>query len=124
MKPAVLAAMILAIAGALVACTSTPVAKVAEPAVTQCSGRDVNIGSDGANVRLVGDCGAVTVRADAVTLDADSATSLRVDGDDNTVSIDFVEQIDVAGNGNDLTWLDGVDLATDAFPGNTLTPAK
>ncbi|MET3511709.1 DUF3060 domain-containing protein [Plantibacter flavus] len=124
MKPAVLAAVTLALAGTLVACTSAPIASVAEPAVTQCTGRDVTIGSDGANVRLIGDCGAVTVRADAVTLHADSATSLTVDGDDNTISIDFVERVDVVGSGNDLTWLDGAELAEDAFPGNTLAPAQ
>ncbi|ROR80235.1 Protein of unknown function [Plantibacter flavus] len=124
MNRASIATSVLVLAVALTACTAAPIERVTEPAVTQCTGRDVNISSDGANLRLIGDCGAVTITAHAVTVDADSATSLVVVGDDNRIDVDFVERIDVSGTRNDITWLDGPDLAADPFPGNTLAPAK
>jgi hypothetical protein len=82
------------------------------------SHQDVLIALPQTNVSLTGDCGTIRITADFVTLTADSAAVLSVEGDSNTATLGTAGEVDTPGAENTITWTTGAAGANDTGESN------
>ena len=113
----------LLVAGALVFSSSSSVA-FAQAKNIDCatlSGESLSIGKNTPNVRVVGRCGDVSVKADGGRVHIDSVKSLSVQADGATITVGSADEVWMPGDGNTLS----IDTVSGDFdsPGdrNTIT---